>query len=254
MSGTHDYAFRLVRVKRGTDNVSAEISYTALPMDARAHIDLELQRNGLSRWLPLHWRVQTVNPTPAEGLRSMAREILQLAAESWEGTGAELAVVITRPLHNDGKRLVERARVEKSDARRQRERIARKLGKGVTHSRYGVTLAGTHAQHCTWEDADRFVRSRLTADELRTVPVFWSREHGWDNFDNVRRSSHRVFADAVQLLHHAYGLGGSTAWHAGRGTLSPAIAETIEALAEGWTGTGPELLTAAQKLTEEVNA
>lgn len=171
------YSFQVSRIKRGTENARAEVSYSALPLEARAALESGWRdRLGLQRWCPLEPRLDSPVQVPTERLREIAREMLADISEVWEGTGVELVVVVSC-MQAKG-RLVERARVEKSDARRRRESVARKLGKGTTHSRHGITLEGTYDRHCTWEDADRFVRSRLTEDELREFPVQWHRNHG----------------------------------------------------------------------------
>jgi hypothetical protein len=254
---TFDYAFQILRVKRGTDNVAAEISYTALPLEVRGALEGRWRQvYGLRHWGVLEPRLESEQAVPAERLREISRDLLADIGEVWEGTAAELAVVVRHTLVNGGPRIVERGRVEKSENRRQRERVARKLGKGARHDRFGITLEGNHARWATWQEVDAFVRSRLTADDLRAVTVQWVR-YSWDNFDNSHRTTHTVYADAEHLLGDRKALGAglvkSTSWEAVRDTLQGDLREIVESLAGEWHGTGLELLDAARAL-EEVNA
>lgn len=250
MSAGFDYSFRIVRIKRGTTNMAADISYTALPLEVRGSLERGwADRHGMKRWMPLEVRLESEAAVPAERLRELAQELLADVADVWEGTTTELAILIRHTLVTGGPRLVERRQVTKSAERRNRESIARKLGKGVHHSRYGIELEGGHSYLTTWEEADRFVRSCLTADELRSVRVSWGRTT-WGQFDDSHRTTHTVYADAVHLLGDRNGRAhvGSTAWKAVRHTLPVEITEAVEALAGEWHGTGLELLEAAQNL------
>ena len=244
-----DYSFRVVKVKRGTDNTAANITYTALPLEVRFTLERAWKEaHDLTHWLPLELRLQSDVAVPAEQLRAIAREMLADVASVWQSTAAEIAVIIRNTMTVSGPKLVERGQVVKSDARKSRERIARKLGKGVRHSRYGITLEGQYNRWPTWEIADRYVRGMLTDEELRSVRVQWERLE-WDHYDNTTRKVHTVYADAEHLLE----VGGhkkvnGTAWQAVRHTLAPEIAELVEALAGEWHGTGAELLEAALSL------
>lgn len=253
MSGAaYDYVLRVVRLKRGTTNQAADISYTALPLGVRGDLELAWKgRHGLSRWMPLEYRLQSETTVPAERLREIARDMLSDIADVWEGVSTELAVVIRHRIQSGGSQLVERANVAKTEERKVRERVARKLGKGARHSRFGITLEGTHGRWPTWEAADRYVRGLLTADDLRAVRVQWERVE-WDYYDNTVRSMHVVYADAAHLLdaHPRSASIGSTAWKAVRHTLDPQVAEVVEALSGEWHGTGADLLTAAAEFAE----
>jgi hypothetical protein len=242
------YSLHLVRIKRGTTNQSSEISYSALPLETRGDLERSWgERYGLTRWCPLEPRLDSEIPVEPARLREIAQAMLADVAEAWEGTATELAVVV-RSWQSERK-LVERLQVTKGEERTAREKAARKLGKGVTHSRYGITLNGTHDNHATWEAADAFIRARLTAEELRRFRVQWRRDYGWDQFDNTQVKTHTVYADAEHLFEdRAKGLVGSTAWLAVRGTLEPEVAENAEALSQDWHGTGLELLEAARGL------
>lgn len=243
-----DVTFQVVRVKRGTENTAAEISYSALPLETRG--ELERVWNGafeLKHWGVLEPRLEVPETVDPEHLRAVARVMLRDIADAWEGVACELAVII-RPLTKSGPKLVERAHVVKGEARKRRERVARKLGKGVTHSRHGITLEGSHARWSTWQEADAFVRSRLTADEIREFHVGWYR-YSWDNFDNTRVSCHTVFADARHLFEEEGPRSArDSEWQSVRGTLDPDLAEAVESLRSDWHGTGLELLEAAEAL------
>lgn len=249
MSNQHDYTFRIVKVKRGTDNTAVEITYTALPLEVRGTLERGWKEaHGLERWMPLALRLKSDTPVEAEQLRSIGREMLADVADVWESVAADIAVIISHTLQR-GPKLVERGIVVKSDERKNRERIARKLGRGVKHSRFGISLEGRHDRWPTWEVADRYVRGMLTAEELRSVRVQWERVE-WDLYDNTTRKVHVIYADAHHLLTQPSGHKNvnSTAWQSVRDTLAPEIAELVEALAGEWHGTGPELLEAANTL------
>lgn len=249
MSKQHDYSFRIVKVKRGTDNTAVEITYTALPLEVRGTLERNWKEaHGLERWMPLELRLKSDTPVEAADLRAIAREMLADVADVWESVAADIAVIIRNTMTVSGPKLVERGIVVKSDERKNRERIARKLGRGVKHSRFGITLEGRHDRWPTWEVADRYVRGILTAEELRSVRVQWERVE-WDLYDNSTRKVHVVYADAEHLLERGgHKMVGTTAWQSVRHTLPAEISELVEALAGEWHGTGAELLLAAHDL------
>lgn len=251
MSAQHDYTFRMVRV--GKDGRSArEITYTALPLEDRSALERAwADAHGLKHWSVLEPRLITDAAVPADELRRIARAMLEDVADVWCGVGAELAVIIRHTLGASSARIVERATVAKTDERKARERIARKLGKGAKLGRRTIMLEGYASGLRSAADADRFVRSRLSADELRTVKVTWH-DRSWDQFDNVRNLYHTVYADAEHYLAdgvHRPILSGRE-WATVRGTLDPVVLELVEGLAQGWHGTGSELLEAARALAQ----
>jgi hypothetical protein len=248
MSASFDYSFRIVKVKRGTENTASSISYTALPLEVRGTLEMAWQeRLGLRRWCILEPRLESSVEIAEDQLRAIARDMLADIADVWESTATEIAIIIAQTTVR-GPRFVERGTVVKGEARKQRERIARKLGKGVKHSRHGITLEGDHNTWPTWDVADRFVRGTLTDDELRAVRVSWHRTH-YENFDQVRNEYHTIYADAEHLLSQRNTVSKvGYEWQAVRHTLDPQIAEVVEALSGEWHGTGLELLEAASAL------
>jgi len=248
MSSAFDYNLSLVRVGRD-GRTAGEVSYKALPMQVRTELERGWRdAHGLTHWLPLCVRLESPTQVPADELRRIARAMLEDASAVWCGVACELAVVVRHTYGTVPTHLVERLQVTKSDDRKALERVVRKLGKGARLGTYGIGLDGYLAKLETREEADRFVRSRLTLDELRLVRVMWDYKT-WGNYDDVHNHYHTVYADADHYVASVGAVGvASFEWRAVRDTLPADVLETFEVLAAGWVGTPAELLDAARAL------